>query len=212
MVSPYLTFKNEVSLRALFVFIALLLIVRVTGSFAQAAQGINSISGTELSKGADGKKLTVDCKKDLRKALVQALSDRRVQSKITEVTLKNLQELYKKESPAYGIAVMALTLKNPEEAIPILKQQLNSENPLVVIESAATLALMGSKEGVAELKAVKTSSQSQIEFFYAKAALVLLDEFIPPGLQKQASAFREREELMRQCGTARVRRHRNFRI
>ena len=80
-----------------------------------------------------------------------------------------------------------------------LKQALQGTRPFEVIKAAAALALRGDRSGIERLKSVRTCTNSQIEYFYAKGGLILLGEPIPSSLLWKRSVFRDREEVILRC-------------
>jgi hypothetical protein len=146
------------------------------------------------------------CREILRKALIQRMrraGDASDQESLGDsrgaFTLQDFQALYETPGRERDAAIRALDLQNPQDAMPLLRQGLGNKDPLVAIKAATTLALLGSRDGIEKLKAVNTCTNSQIEFFYSKAALVLLGEAVPPELEEKRSVFRDLEEMIRRC-------------
>lgn len=64
---------------------------------------------------------------------------------------------------------------------------------------AVVLALAGERHSLEHLRNVKVLTSSQVEFFLAKSALLILGEKIPEALMKQRSVFQDRESLFLHC-------------
>ncbi len=67
---------------------------------------------------------------------------------------------------------------------------------LAELYAATVLALLDDRSGLPILRSVGTLTNSQIEYFYARAALTLLHENIPASLVGRRSVFRQREGLI----------------
>jgi hypothetical protein len=76
------------------------------------------------------------------------------------------------------------------------------ESPFDQLQSAAARALKADRSGVETLRNVRTLTVSGVEFFIAKAALMLLEEQIPQALLSHRSVFGEREALIDLCAGA----------
>jgi hypothetical protein len=100
-------------------------------------------------------------------------------------TLATLDAVWSRDPNGYGFAGLCLTLPRPADAIPALRARLAHRNPLTVLEAASVLALLGERSGVANLRVADSMTQSGVEFFYARAALMLLGEPIPAALAAQ---------------------------
>jgi len=76
-----------------------------------------------------------------------------------------------------------------------------SATPVTFAEvlAATVLATFGNRAGIPVLTSVGTLTNSGIEFFYARGALIVLGEPIPPALTNRRSVFRQREELIDAC-------------
>lgn len=130
----------------------------------------------------------------LREALVLNLKATAKES----FSLNELEEFYKKDS-SKSVAAFVLKLKKPSDGIELLKKILHSKNKLAALEAACVLALLGSRDGLEQLKTVQTLTNSQVEFFYAKAALIILHEPIPANLKNMRSVFQDLEEMIHEC-------------
>lgn len=113
-----------------------------------------------------------------------------------EKTLREiLVRLMEKDEPATKV----FTMKNPIEGKNLLLEVLQSGTGFEKIKAAAGLALLGQRDGVSILKGVESMTSTQIEFFYAKAALFLLNEDIPQDFTRKLSVFQEYEKLILRC-------------
>jgi hypothetical protein len=137
----------------------------------------------------------MDCKEELRRTLIERM--RHSDSHHGKITVEEFRARYKERED--DLAILALDLECPEEAIPLLRLSLKQDDPFGVIKAAATLALLGSKDGVDALRSVQTCTNSAIEYFYARAALILLGEPIPQRLRGETSVFRQLEEVVFRC-------------
>ena len=95
--------------------------------------------------------------------------------------------------------VDVLHVDDPRAALPFLRSMLAHKNPFVGLEAATLLAIFGDRSGLELLRGVTTMTNSQIEFFYAKAALLVLGEEIPESLEQHHSVFRDLEMLVKAC-------------
>ena len=117
----------------------------------------------------------------------------------TPAVNQNLEAEYKSDNSAAGLSIKVLDLKNPSEGRFLLKEMLNNKDSLVGLEAASVLAILGFKDGLDLLKNHKVMTNSNIEYFYAKAGLILLSEKIPENLQKKNSVFSELNRLIEKC-------------
>jgi hypothetical protein len=101
--------------------------------------------------------------------------------------------------PRYGVAACVLRLPTPVAGAAFLGGLLRDRNPLVALEAAAVLAILGQRTGIEVLRKPEAATNSNIEAFYARAALVLLGEPIPAALRSSRSVFRHLEELIDAC-------------
>lgn len=95
--------------------------------------------------------------------------------------------------------VDVLHLDDPRTSLPFLRSMLAHKNPFVGLEAAALLAILGERSGLELLRGVTTMTNSQIEFFYAKVALLVLGEEIPESPEQHRSVFRDLEMLVKAC-------------
>jgi hypothetical protein len=103
------------------------------------------------------------------------------------------------QQPRYGVAACVLRLPVPTSGATFLAGLLRDRNPLVALEAAAVLAILGQRTGLEVLRKPEAATNSNIEAVYARAALVLLGEPIPSALRKSRSVFRHLEELIDAC-------------
>ena len=108
-------------------------------------------------------------------------------------------ELVAQHKMGSGPAVKILDLKDPQEGRESLKKMLTNSNDLVGIEAASVLAILGFKDGVDKLLTVQTLTNSQVEYFYIKASLLILGEKIPVHLKNKDSVFPVLNDLIRKC-------------
>lgn len=142
----------------------------------------------------------MDCisklKNELKKQLKAAYTDKEMKP----TSLKELEQAYAKDENAYGLAVKVLDLPDPKEGRGLLKKMLISPHGLVGIEAASVLAILGFKDGLDNLLVMaQPLTNSQIEYFYVKASLLLLEEKIPKNLKGKDSVFPELTSLIREC-------------
>ncbi len=156
---------------------------------------------SSLSVDGGMKDLRVNCMDKLRHKLIQRLqsADEPKDMPSESISLKEIETLYQKRNPAYGVPGKLLKLQNAKEGRPLLKKMLKDENELVTIEAAAVLAVLGFRDGLKHLQNVRSLSNSNIEFFYAKAALILLGEPVPEKLKDRNSIFHGLNDLLRPC-------------
>jgi hypothetical protein len=145
------------------------------------------------------------CRQELEKALTEQLTAMARSGPTWPARLptpsspEGMAELYVRNDPPYGIAGLALLLPDPNAAKPQLNAMLEHKNLLVAIEAAATLAVLGDDAGVPVLLRTTVQSNSEVEFFFARAALTLLRRPLPPSLQKQRSVFGQLEAMVDRC-------------
>ncbi len=120
-----------------------------------------------------------------------------------EKTLDNLLLISESTKGAkHGLAGLVLELDDPMQGVPFLKKLLNDEDPLVIVEAAATLALLGKKDGLNKLTTVLKGgaiTNSNIENFYARASYAILNLPIPESIGSLRSVFAEYESVLKEC-------------
>ena len=67
--------------------------------------------------------------------------------------------------------------KDTKQSVVELKKMMSSNNKFDRIKAASALAICGFADGLSELQDAETSTNSQVEFFYAKASLFLLGQY-----------------------------------
>jgi hypothetical protein len=143
------------------------------------------------------------CKVRLRAALLEHLQQRDLPDPpggwTVELIAARSAQLGAHKGPRYGIAGCVLRLPTPASGTALLTGLLRDENPLVALEAAAALAILGQRTGIQILRQPKGSTNSNIEAFYARAGLILLGEPIPPKLRAFRSVFIHLEQLIDAC-------------
>lgn len=81
----------------------------------------------------------------------------------------------------------------------LAEAKFNQTTGFEKLKWAAIASLLGVKTANVHLQEVQTLTSSQLEFFVAKAVLLLVGEKIPSSLLQERSVFQDREELFNHC-------------
>ena len=144
----------------------------------------------------------MDCRHELKSAIIRQLQSTSIQAHSLK-DLENIYETHEKNPNSIllnGLAGAIFTIKEPSSAVPLLTKMLENKNQLIAVEAGAALAVLESRLGINQLKTIHAPlTNSGIEFFLAKAALILLNEPLTADLEKKGSVFLDLENLIKKC-------------